>query len=757
MANNSSSFTGRMLRRASNRINYYSAGTADSNDHLKRKYNILCAIDDKSGQQRNDGNSKAPTNPQSNVKTMKIETEGNNESVITSLPATIDDLNVDIAALGIQETPTLNTREVIKMCSRIYPILADIKFEPSPHLIDDNKDNENFRKLIPKNPEEIFQTPPKPPRRVGKPNLESTRKGSPKNVNKANSNQNSPQVECTISPITIENSPMTQEQLVGRPIIIKCPTGIENFLHNPVEPELLCKSTISNGNAQDVSNPRLNVSDSISEIPTPLYRKIKQLLIRYGRGARDECVVPQQQDNQALDRTFDRTTKFYRSLSQRIKRRLRTAMIRERVIQNPTDQFDYSLPKDESKREQAKDLLTKVQIQQTIINQTSKALELCQSLKEFMASTEEVESQRFLLVAELRRRVLLNKLKSLSYVDDKRVYNIENSTYRCAKVSIRNIRLTLKKCLYREPEPGEIQEWYLATIIEGTTVWASSAVPCPINSYTLDFPEFGCVMDNLTPNFKVVIEIYVLRLTTGIPYGHEIKYHLEEETKNITCPTPKKLLKRVERPTTPRTGPVVLSSSFKVTGYTEFYLRDLSLSSPWPLEEVPPDSILLGTIDLELNCNLHYSIEHQGFVTQGNECGGLIAWNRRWCILKSHTLLFWNYPEDQENKMPMMVINLMHCVSEQISPAHRSLCAKPRTLLIETLRVQHPDDTNNLMMECHQSFTIIKHLLSFDSTRELVDWMSKLNHILSILREWNFTSTLRVIHPPTSPPMVSEL
>ncbi|XP_008544355.1 anillin [Microplitis demolitor] len=772
---NNNTFTARMIRRAKNKKIHNNTANDNTNEYVKSKHSIHCPIDDKSGQRetKNNGNCVRGTSTtttmgsQSNVKTIKTLAEGNNDSTITSLSAKINDLDAQIANLGIQETSPISTQNDHQ---KIYPTLRDLR--PKSMLSDKNvetliadeeqpgpcvDDNDNVVEHLDK-----FKTPMKPPRR--KPNLESTRKASPRSA--PTSQTNSPNIECTVSTILQTESPLSvapakdgdKDVNLGSPIL---PDEVEHFLENALGDELY-NSSITYGAVIDNSN--VNASDLMSQTPSKSFiRRVKSFFSRRRSTSKSnsQSLISPPKDSKTLNK-IDRNFKLYRSLSMRVKRRLRGNVIKEESDNPVAAVPDYlQLPKDSINSQRIEKLLQEVRIQTTILNQASKALEMCQLRKEFNASLEEVESQRLLLLADIRKRLLLQELKDLSGISDdfQQLNKSEDPTVQCGSVSIKDIKLTLRECLYRESEPGEIQEWFVIVIMEGTNVYASSAISCPVETIMMEFPGFGCIMNDLSPNLKILLEVYVLKLTTGINYQHELKYHIGNDEKSSTCPSPSKFLKRVERhPLSPKTRrPVFLSSSFTVCGSVELTLRDLTINSPWPLVGVPRDSILLGTIGLDLTCTLNFSVDHKGFVNYLDEYDGLTYWTRRWCIFQGSYLLFWNYPEDVENKPPVVVIDLHSCASEKINHVTRSMCARPRTLLIETLRQSAADDKASLLIECHSGFTVTKHLLSYETTRELVDVMDKLNYVIGILRKWKITNTIRPPKPSSSPEMVSEL
>ncbi|KAK0181653.1 hypothetical protein PV327_003921 [Microctonus hyperodae] len=746
---NQDTFTGRMLERASSRRNLNGAVVDTTSEHLRRKHSVLCAIDDELVHQ----NDNCTETMHHDGETMKIATQGNSNSIINSLTAVIDDLDLQINSLGIHVTEMMSKQETEKTCDeQIYPILTEINFD----TVRKNKKNQEVTKIN-NDKVDIYATP-KATRRHHKPNLESTRKSPRQGLDDKTA---SPQIDTSISTIQVDSPLIYGEK---SPDFVKAlaniPDEVEQFLENALGDELY-NSTVTYTHGNLITHSHINASELMSESRTPFLRKIKNFIKPHGGSSKNNSTS----SHTKAPQTFDRTAKLYRSLSQRVKK-LRTTLTKQRTTIDNTSPIAVSNisflgPIDAARNEKIENLLRQVRIQHSIMNQAKKALEVCHSNKEFIGSREEVESQRLLLLAHLRKRVIIEEIRRLSSPDHKHesiIPNTPNNEY--AEVKIENIQLNLRKALHEKPGPGEIHDWYVVAVLEGTNVWGTSAMPSPIDSLTIDFPGFSCLINNLTPKLKITIEVYVLKLITGVVYHHEEKYHITNgDIQNRSCPSPTKLLKKVEHPLMPRARhPIRLASFFTPSGYVELTLGDLILASPWPLSALPPESMLQGTIDLKLNSKLHLSVFHQGFLNYGNEAGGSAVWNRKWCALRGHTLMFWNYPKDQEDKKPPLVmIDLIYCISNKIAPINRSLCAKPRTLLIETVRARTEMDENSLMVECHEGCTIIRHLLSYDSTRELVDWMSKLNHVVTVLREWNintYPNTESLILPS---PMVSEL
>lgn len=70
-------------------------------------------------------------------------------------------------------------------------------------------------------------------------------------------------------------------------------------------------------------------------------------------------------------------------------------------------------------------------------------------------------------------------------------------------------------------------------------------------------------------------------------------------------------------------------------------------------------SPLRGTVSLRLATSLTSSIQLSGFLTiLEQDIGGRHAWQRRWCHLSDLRMHFWNYPSDQDEKVPKVNLQI---------------------------------------------------------------------------------------------------
>ncbi|KAL2731417.1 anillin-like isoform X2 [Vespula squamosa] len=552
------------------------------------------------------------------------------------------------------------------------------------------------------------------PKRM-RPNLESTRKSSPVDPTKRNISPCS--IQSTISTITpiVPSKFVTEEKNDDK---YSCESSeftenivpsMQKFFDNHLGNELSTTSYIPNTTTNSYEGNLYQ--NKIGEPVTPPTGQI--------HNPRLLASEPPPQGN------INRKSRLFRSLSQRIKRVSRTFV---NTREGRTDESIIIL----NHNDKIQELLQKLEIQQTLIHQASKALNLCNVMKTFQHSTQHIESERLLLLSTLKKQAVLSEIKRINGPNDNVV-----ELYEQGEVNISNIGLRLKEdVLSLISQTPDMFEWFIVTVTHESMVWATIAMNYSIDSpTTISFPD-TITVSNLGPNFKILVNVYSLQLRStscNKKEGHSCN-------NNVSCPSPTNLWRRAERSRL-RQNEIQCSSirdtSFEPSGYAELTLQDIHEVSPWSLLSVPSNSILQGIIDLKFSCKIKITVVHAGFLTHGNEAGGFAAWNRRWCVLDGSLLKFWNYPQEQDLRPPSLIIDLTYCTSNEVQVVDRSLCAKPRTLMFKTTRERIPHDKNSMLLECESSYTVIRNLLSCDTITDLMEWRTKLNYVLSLLRNWN--------------------
>lgn len=521
------------------------------------------------------------------------------------------------------------------------------------------------------------------------------------------------------------------------------------------------------------STTEFTASDLISPERTPLFQRIvnrfsgkkrtplPSIADNDGGGGGDD----DNDDDEPMNNrnsTLNRSTKLYKSFSRKLKDGLKSTLGRnERSAVELSPEVLEQMSFSKIKSGEIDKIILKIKVEQEAINQARKALVHCHSNIEFLGSKAEIESERILLIAGIKKDLLTDKLRILSGKSNEILDNDKKlSKISCADITIDKICLTLKNFLRKKPNHGDVADWFVAVITEGNDVWASSPATCKIDNPIIEFDKLIVNINNLRPSFKIKIEIYNLKLKTGRNYDDSVKRHFNylQLSKSSVCPSPTRFLRKHDRSLAPKISRVTCTSfptSFQLSGYTYLTVKDINLSAPWILNGVPNDSLLLGTIHLNLSAKINITVCHKGFLTQCGETGGVPTRDVRWCVLNERKLSLWKYKDDEEEKSPLMTINLNDCITKKIGVTNETLCAKPRTMLIETKREKNINDCNSMIFNCTNEWTIVRHFLSCDTKKDLDEWIYKLNYALSLIHEWNDDSVSQF--SPLEASVVSEL
>ncbi|XP_049293948.1 uncharacterized protein LOC125769319 isoform X3 [Anopheles funestus] len=192
------------------------------------------------------------------------------------------------------------------------------------------------------------------------------------------------------------------------------------------------------------------------------------------------------------------------------------------------------------------------------------------------------------------------------------------------------------------------------------------------------------------------------------------------------------------------------------------------------LDSMAYTSNMVGKIGMNVRSEVRFECsDMSGFLDVGEKVDGDegITWSRRWCQMNGFVLEFWNYPQECQEKQPILYIDLVKCINESIELADRSICSRPRTVRVEIfssrvaavgvscnssgigsfrssgrttspssvgeptgcgsdLRPISPNDGGR----CHNNVT--SFLLAADTQSDLKGWLSELNRVVKFLKEW---------------------
>ncbi|KAL3287438.1 hypothetical protein HHI36_001909 [Cryptolaemus montrouzieri] len=358
-----------------------------------------------------------------------------------------------------------------------------------------------------------------------------------------------------------------------------------------------------------------------------------------------------------------------------------------------------------------------------------------------MGSSEQVEAEKVLLLSTHRRQAILNEIQRLKVESTLRPQSKHAKDLPLEKgsLTLSSISLPLKKEYVRALAAAGGKGHHVVCLVKcGEQVVCSkltSTVASDIKNPCCELCIPGeIILKDIYSDFTVIFEVYCLQAQEEI-LPHEVKYHIKKNNKA----TPKKskhdsVLSRPnkESPAGPQS---VRSPSFALMGYVVFSIQQMN-KKIWSLNNTPTMSPLEGTVEMRVSCVLTTSIEHSGFLTMFEDISGFGAWHRRWCVLRENSLSYWKYPDDEKKVPPIDSIDLCKCITKEVKPVSRDICARLHTFLLETVREPLSEERDTLIKICKGDKTIIRNLLSADTKEDRIKWCAKLNSALTAVKLW---------------------
>ncbi|XP_019754287.2 anillin isoform X2 [Dendroctonus ponderosae] len=434
------------------------------------------------------------------------------------------------------------------------------------------------------------------------------------------------------------------------------------------------------------------------------------------------------------------TVSFYRKQQNEVHTPIR------HIIRQPVIEEDIGSVEEDKVQKKMELLQQEVNRQQNIIAQTSQALNLCSSTPEFSGSTEQVEAERVLLVASHRRQAALHELQRLKVEGNIRPMgkHSENVPLEKGTLTISNIVLPMKQKYVTALAAAGGKGHHVVCLIKCCeNVVPTKLVSTVANASNPDVDLYipgSVTLNDIYSDFTLTFEVYCLQAQEEC-LPHDVKYHINKKSsKGLVTPKKGKHDSRLLMP--PKESPggpqAVRTSSFALMGYVIFSIQAVS-KRVWSLNNTPAMSPLEGSVEMKITCELAVSVEHRGFLTMFEDISGFGAWHRRWCLLKGNTFSYWKYPDDERKMAPIDTIDLTTCITKQVAPVSRDICARLHTFLLERERPACAQDKDTLVIVRKGDKTIIRHLLSADTKEERILWCTKLNSALIALRMWGST------------------
>uniref|UniRef100_A0A8C6YA97 Anillin n=1 Tax=Naja naja TaxID=35670 RepID=A0A8C6YA97_NAJNA len=387
-------------------------------------------------------------------------------------------------------------------------------------------------------------------------------------------------------------------------------------------------------------------------------------------------------------------------------------------------------------KQKLQELNNEINMQQTVIHQTSQALNCCIDEDHGRGSQEEAEAERLLLIATEKRAALLEELNQLKnkQPQSKKIKadsTISKVSPSKGSVSLSEMRLPLKADFICNIQKAA-NYYYIIMLKSGAENMVATPLASTANSLCGDALSFSTTftLQNVSSDFEINIEVYNLIQKKELIGVDKKKKSTKSKVKTIIT-----YLFIFVAMTSPGGPNSVRTSNFTLVGSHTILLSSVG-STKFLLDKVPFLSPLEGHIYLNVKCQIDSCVEERGFLTMFEDVSGFGAWHRRWCALSGNCISYWTYPDDEKRKHPLGFINLINCTNRQIEPANREFCARHNTFELITVRPQREDDKETLVSQCKDTLCVTKNWLSADTKDERNLWMQKLNQVLIDLRMW---------------------
>lgn len=387
-------------------------------------------------------------------------------------------------------------------------------------------------------------------------------------------------------------------------------------------------------------------------------------------------------------------------------------------------------------------------VQLQVMQQTAKALGYCRSVKEFVGSFEQIEAERMLLLATCKHQAIVDIIRKYEFSDHNEEDHQNQNQNSRGTITISNFNFhpeernspKIKKSTSNKKNVEHsdlLNQWFVCIINCNEFTYATEAKMATKDGF-VRFEDEVFRFEDLGMDFELKVSLYAIKLKNSLRnYSHESKYHLNKDlkTNSILCPpTPSaSFLQHLTLTRSPPStnNPPSIKHSFIPFGTSILRVNSFKASNHYRLNKMPTISSnqLSGVFSADVKTELVVRSKGSGFMTIG-QGDNVTTWSRHWCELEGSKLSWWNYPQQGngvERADALGCIDIRTCISARVISVDRNICARPRTLLLET--------TNN------KDGKITRHLLSFDSAQEMGHWENKLNRLLDILRSWNAMQT----------------
>ncbi|XP_078660084.1 rhotekin-2-like isoform X2 [Branchiostoma floridae x Branchiostoma belcheri] len=418
---------------------------------------------------------------------------------------------------------------------------------------------------------------------------------------------------------------------------------------------------------------------------------------------------------------------------------LRTEMAkRKEKKRKKTEEFDVVFSEKDA------DLQQKLDFEIKMRDGTTKLLQACKH------EAQAVEAAKNLLTSNTRMMAYMSELQRRKTAE---VMGKENSEATnghltkepCkAKVAVSDIRIPL---MWRETElsksRGEGRRCAVFCVLkQGLNIQDTQLVHVDRTMTDITFEDI-IVFEDVVHDFSLTVEVYYTVLEDDLAFAstpRKIKHKINSMSASIGKSMGKKVQAYLERSdSAPGSNPCNIGPKFHLAASVELSLRDASDSiRTHDLSVGSKDSSshlsLYGNLCCRLAVQPRCMVEEcaAGFLNLQEMVGGLPNWTRRWCVLKGPYLRTWAYPEEVEEKEPLLSLHIRQ--DTRVEEVDKMMMKRPNSFDVIT-RVSGEDQP---------------HIFSADTREDRDTWVQALQRHFAHAEAWQQAyHCMMPIHIPT--------
>ncbi|KAI8486179.1 septin cytoskeleton organization [Branchiostoma belcheri] len=390
------------------------------------------------------------------------------------------------------------------------------------------------------------------------------------------------------------------------------------------------------------------------------------------------------------------------------------------------------------------DLQQKLDFEIKMRDGTTKLLQACKH------EAQAVEAAKNLLTSNTRMMAYMSELQRRKTAE---VMGKENSEATnghltkepCkAKVAVSDIRIPL---MWRETElsksRGEGRRCAVFCVLkQGLNIQDTQLVHVDRTMTDITFEDI-IVFEDVVHDFSLTVEVYYTVLEDDLAFAstpRKIKHKINSMSASIGKSMGKKVQAYLERSdSAPGSNPCNIGPKFHLAASVELSLRDASDSiRTHDLSVGSKDSSshlsLYGNLCCRLAVQPRCMVEEcaAGFLNLQEMVGGLPNWTRRWCVLKGPYLRTWAYPEEVEEKEPLLSLHIRQ--DTRVEEVDKMMMKRPNSFDVIT-RVSGEDQP---------------HIFSADTREDRDTWVQALKRHFAHAEAWQQAyHCMMPIHIPT--------